>query len=187
MVDYSHYENDHDGYYDNGGGRSGGYDDADADQFGEGSSLGLSKILQDVGVDLKNARLFDQRDQAFGSALAEVEDAEDVRYMDDEDAAEESLEDQQRWARQQAESKRKQAELYRRGREMARQLELQRLAQPESEEDRRMAVMRHVKHVWPDWEVGQRMRMSEVFYETPRMRMERDEEMGRGKRRSTLR
>lgn len=151
--------------------------DDDQDQFQDPSSLGLHRILRQVGVDLSNHdSVFDSSGAGDAVALADadVSDGED-RFEDDVSDPETSgeKEDRERQERKRAAEE---------ARWMKRAMEMQGTVQPKAVIAKANPADK-VKKVWPDWEPGQRMKMTEIFYETPLMQLKRDAELYKAKRR----
>jgi hypothetical protein len=151
--------------------------DEDQDRFNDPSSLGLHRILRDVGIDLSaHDSVFDSSGAGGALALADadVSDGED-KFEDDVSDPETAGEKEDRRLQ---ERKRATEE----ARWMKRAMEMQKEVKTKVAPREKDALAK-VRKVWPDWERGQRMRMTEVFYDTPLMQSKREVETNKAKRR----
>ena len=162
---------------------------SDDEDIGGVDALGFNKILQDVGIDLNTSGLssvFGSNAEAGGSgsrsAFASLDNnADDDKYEDisdselpeDSDAQqvrEKRLKDEERWYRKamamQAKAESGDA-VARRKRKAAKRGE---------------TAIDTVGRIWPEWEKGKRLRMSEVFYQTPATTKALEAELRRRKR-----
>lgn len=147
-------------------------------------SLGLGKLLASEGVDSRGLSTLLSRGgggEASGTAnFADVESDDDAKYEDDladddmlpETEAERASRDKER----QEEARYKRMAL-----QMNRELEDSRArkGKGKAQQDPQMVV----KKIWPDFEPGRRLRMTNVLYETPLMRQQHDHDVQRKKRR----
>lgn len=152
------------------------------DRFDDPSSLGLHRILQQAGVDVSTLNsVYDTSDGRNGDsatrALAELDasDDDDAKFMDDVSVSENEEEVQERQVRQAKEEQERQ-------RYIRRALQMQKEVRAKPLNAKEIAAEK-VKKVWSDWERGQRLRMTEVFYDTPAMQKERERELVQAKRR----
>lgn len=155
--------------------------DAEDDFLG---SLGLGKLLASEGVDSRGLSTLLSRGgggEASGSAnFADVESDEDAKYEDD--LADDDMLPETEAERAARDKERQEEARYRRmALQMNRELEDSRArkGKGKAEQDPQMVV----KKIWPDFEPGRRLRMTDVLYETPLMRRQHDQEVQRKKRR----
>ncbi|WVQ97109.1 hypothetical protein IAU59_004219 [Kwoniella sp. CBS 9459] len=149
------------------------------DTLGSIGSLGLTSVLASAGVDLASLGSF--LGEASGTSsrqLAEVEaeDNED-KYEDDisdDELPSESKEDAAARQREQEARRREEERWIRKGMEM--QADLAGKGKGKAKEKTMVEAMGKTKEqreleeilkIWPGFEKGKRLRMSEVFYETP--------------------
>lgn len=157
--------------------------DEDDDQLGSVTSLGLSRVLASAGID-PNAfsNFFEKNGESSSRRFAEV-DAEDgeEKYEDDVsdgELPEESAEDKAARAREATARKREEERWYRRAlEEQARPPPVPK-PQPKAE-----SQQERLRKVWPEFEKGKRLKMTEVLYETPAERAAYKEATNRKKRR----
>lgn len=154
--------------------------DDDEARLGDTASLGLQRILQQAGVDASTISSILDTSGGQGGASAsgaqalideDVSDGED-RFMDDVSDVESVGEKEARQRKTAADE----------ARWMKRAMQMQQEIRPKAvtqKEDRQGKVQK----VWPEWEKGQRLRMTEVFYDTPSMVSKREAELGQAKRR----
>ena len=173
-------------------------DDED-DGLGFSLGLGLGGVLQDAGVDVAAFSSFFGSSEADPSGtsgknadgaarLAEIEgEDDDGKYMDDDDdlgasglalaGGEDAEAEREARARAQAKEKAEQEEWMRRGLEMQREAEQKAAAkrrklnaqQRDGEGKKEETPLEVVRRMWPGWQPGDRLRMSQVFYQTPVM------------------
>jgi len=162
---------------------------SDDEDFGGVDALGFNKILQDVGIDLNTSGLssvFGGNAEAGGSgsrsAFASIdnnidddkyEDVSDSELPEDEEAQkirDKRIRDEERWYRK-AMAMQAKAES---GDAVARR--------KRKAEKREETAIDMVGRIWPDWDKGKRLRMSEVFYQTPAMTKMFEAELRRRKR-----
>lgn len=175
------------------------------DQLGSVTSLGLHRVLASAGVDPNSfASFFDKTTSGSGvgagpsSASAsrhfgEIEAEEDQeKYEDDiseDELPAESAEDARAREREQAVRKAEEDRWVRRAMEMQRAGPQTGVALGDDEKRRRKKEKERreqrerVKSIWPEFRTGQRLRMTEVLYETPADKRAHEEVMARKKRR----
>ena len=156
-------------------------DEDEEDRLDDTTSFGLHRVLQQAGVDLStftsvygNSGQGVSQVNANALADADISDAED-KYEDDASLADS---DDETRIREQLERKRISDE----------QRWMKKAMQMEKEIKTRVKVVKDdplmkVRKVWPEWEKGQRLKMTEVFYDTPLMQMQRDRQSLQSKRR----
>jgi hypothetical protein len=153
--------------------------DADEDDLGASSSFGLNRVLASSGIDPAAFSNFFSKSGRSSSAFADVDaNSDEDRYEDDISDAEspiENVEDVRAREREQAAAKAEEERWYRRAMEMQRDIGKAKVQEKVTGE------MDRVREVWPEFEIGRRLRMTEVFYETPKQR--RGWEASRRKRR----
>lgn len=170
------------------------------DGLGPSNLLGLGKILLSAGVDVGEfTNAFDksgsgssvQANNARARAFAEIEDSdEEAGYMDDDadidmDDTGESMEERATRERAAARARADEERWMKRGMEMQRQAESAAKKKisdriKDEQEGRELTPLEKIRKVWPDWQPGQKMRLSEVFYQSPVVRDR--EEVDRKKR-----
>lgn len=160
--------------------------ETDNDILSSVSSLGLGRLLASVGVDSNSVSNFLDRD-GDGSTSKRIADddlgSDDGKYMDDVSDSELPAETE---AEQRAREKEKmeEARYLRKAIESGKRIAAEgaRVKQKEKEKEKRTETD-EVKDVWPDFEKGKRLRMTEVFYETPEMRKGYEVDLSKKKRR----
>jgi transcription initiation factor TFIID subunit 1 len=177
------------------------------DQLGSVTSLGLHRVLASAGVDPNSfASFFDKTTSGSGDGagpssasasrhFGEIEAEDDQeKYEDDiseDELPAESAEDARAREREQAVRKAEEDRWFRRAMEMQRAGPgLQSGVKIGDDEKRRrkkekerQAQRERVKSIWPEFRTGQRLRMTEVLYETPADKRAHEEVMARKKRR----
>lgn len=146
-------------------------------RFKDPTTLGLHRILRQVGIDLSaHDAGFDNSGANGVVALADadVSDGED-RFEDEPSDVESAGEKEDR----EAQARRRATE---ESRWMKRAMEMQRAVQPKTVKAK-ADPLEKVRKVWPEWEKGQRMKMTEIFYDTPLMQSNREAELHKAKRR----
>ncbi|WVR05721.1 hypothetical protein IAU60_002745 [Kwoniella sp. DSM 27419] len=143
--------------------------------LGSIGSLGLSSILASAGVDISSLGSF--LGEASGTSskqLAEVEAEDDEdKYEDDLSDGElpaESHEDAMARQREQELRRREEERWIRKGMEMQAGKGKGRMADGDGETGKKTKnemELEKMLSIWPGFEKGKRLRMSEVFYETP--------------------
>jgi hypothetical protein len=152
--------------------------DSDDDVIGSVGSLGLGRLLASEGVDPNALSTLLSRTGGPSSQrfAAEVElNSDEEKYMDDVSDGElpaETEEDRISRAREQAEEAR-----FRR-----KALEMMKAAVP-AKVNTQAEEEKVVKKVWPSFEKGKRIKMSQIFYETPADKREYQINLARKKRR----
>lgn len=158
-------------------------DEVQEDDPLESTSLGLSRVLASAGVDTSTLSRFlpaSSTQQGFHDIDAES-DNED-KYEDDVSEHELAPESSADAARRDQEQ-RDQERWVRRAMEMQAQVGKAVEGAAEKKARQRQREWEEIKRVWPAYEKGKRLKMSEVFYETPQMRQEWANELKRAKRR----
>jgi hypothetical protein len=163
--------------------------DSDEDDLG---TAGLDKVLASVGVDVSSFSSFFSKsggqDDRGGNLLAgvDVDSGDEDKYEDDISDGElpqENIEDVRKREREQARRKLEEERLIRRGLELQKQVSGTAGKKTiKKEEDQGDIVQR----VWPDFTKGKRLRMSEVFYETPGQRRSYEVGFQKAKRRKLV-
>ncbi|WWD18061.1 hypothetical protein CI109_102508 [Kwoniella shandongensis] len=145
------------------------------DTLGSIGAFGLHSILASTGVDPSSlSAIFGEASATSSKHFAEVEaEDDDAKYEDDlsdeDHLPAEREEDMLAREREQEARKREEERWIRKGME---------LAQSQAGEggkgkgkativDKKEEGLRKVKKIWPEFEHGKRLRMSEVFYQTP--------------------
>jgi hypothetical protein len=180
--------------------------DSDSDDgLGPSSFLGLNKILQSAGVDVAEfTTAFNKAgpsshglaNDARARAFAEVEDSdEDAAYMDDELDADlrgddygETAEERSARERAAARAKADEEKWLKRGMEMQQQAEVKARKKKvdrarDEAEGKELTTLEKIRQVWPGWQPGQTMRLSEVFYQSPLVK-QKEEAEGRKRKRA---
>ena len=140
------------------------------DDLGASTSFGLNRVLASSGVDPAAFSDFFSRTggTSSGAAFADVDaNSDEDRYEDDVSDAElpaENVEEVRARQREQASIRAEEARWYRRA------MEMQQDEGKKKVQEKVMNEVDMVKEVWPDFQKGRRLRMSEVFYETPKQR-----------------
>jgi len=143
----------------------------DEEDLGLSGLSGLDRVLASVGVDVSAFSSFYSKTSGGNSkasgilADVDVDSGDDDKYEDDisdKELQPESAEDIAARKKSEADAER----MIRRG------LQLQREIQQKGEDvsvkkDKEEEAREAVKKNWPDFAKGRRLRMSEVFYETP--------------------
>ena len=161
---------------------------SDEDALG-GASFGLSRVLADSGIDPSTFSSFFSKTGGGPShtAFDEVDAAsdEDAKYEDDvsdSDLPKESEEETRMRATRKAEEER----WVRRAAELQRSLHSEKEGAERDRKRRKKALdaEARIKLVWPDYEPGKRLRMSEIFYETPLQSRQWQKGLNRAKRKT---
>jgi len=136
--------------------------DLDEDDVGASSSFGLNRVLASSGID-PNAfsSFFSKTGGTSSSAFADLDaNSDSDKYEDDVSDIEQPVEDVRAREREKADEER----WYRRAMEMQKEAEKRKV------QDKVFDEMDRVREVWPDFVKGRRLRMTEVFYETPKQK-----------------
>ena len=159
--------------------------ETEEDDFGAVSSLGLNRILADSGIDPAAFSSFFSKTGGgqSSSAFAQVEVEDDPeKYEDDVSDSElpaESAEEAQLRRKRAAEEDR----WYRRARDMQRRAEGGAEKRKRKQAQMAVGLEEQVKRIWPEFEMGKRLKMSEVFYETPAQVKNLEVVLGKNKKR----
>ncbi|ORY20963.1 hypothetical protein BCR39DRAFT_554452 [Naematelia encephala] len=140
------------------------------------SGLGLSSVLASVGID---PSFLDRAGVVGSSSVANQlqEDDAEEKYMDD--VSEVSLPSEgEEVKKARAAEQASEARFRRQAEKMMADAERKKKSLKKEE-----GAEQRVKRVWPDFEKGKRLKMTEVFYDTPMMRKVWAEEVSRNKRR----
>ena len=133
-------------------------------------ALGLGKILADSGVDpAAFNNLYSKTGGTSSNAYAGIDDGsdDDAKYMDDD--VDDALPEDADAARVRQEREAEEERWYQRAVEMQRKAEGKNAvaARKRKAAKREESALEVVKRIWPEWEKGKRLKMSQVFYETP--------------------
>ena len=157
--------------------------EVEENDLGASSSFGLNRILASSGVDPAAFSNFLSKTggSTSATAFADVDaNSDEDRYEDDVSDAElpaENVEEIRARQREQASMRAEEERWYRRA------MEMQRVQGKKKVQEKVMNDIDMVKEVWPDFQKGRRLRMSEVFYETPKQRRGWEAGFARRKRR----
>lgn len=151
-------------------------------------SLGLGKLLASEGVDSSGlSTLLSRGGGGEASTSAQFADV-DNQDSDDEAKYEDDLSDNdlpeteaEKMAR--AKERQEEARYKRMALQMNQELEDSRAAKGKGKGKATNDPKDVVRRVWPDFEPGRRLRMTDVLYETPQMRHQYERESQRKKRR----
>jgi transcription initiation factor TFIID subunit 1 len=157
---------------------------SDDEDIGGAASLGINKILLDSGVDPESfSSLFSKTGGGRSSkAFAEVEaEDDDAKFMDDVSDSEMPA-DTEEEMRAKAARERDEARWYNRAMQMQREAEVKVKEQKRKDKEKILDVMEEVKVLWPDFAPGKRLKMSEVFYDSPAFRRALNGALGKRKR-----
>ncbi|RXK42077.1 transcription initiation factor TFIID subunit 1 [Tremella mesenterica] len=159
--------------------------DIDDNDLGNVSSLGLGRILAESGVDPASLDSFFGRSAATAQiAQVEAESDDDAKYMDDvsdSELPEENDEEKQRRQQQQVDNKAAEDRYMKKALEMQRQM-LESGVKVKKEKEQ-VDESTKVKQIWPEFEPGKPLKMSEIFYETPSATRAYEANLSRKKRR----
>jgi len=143
-----------------------------------GSAFGLGGVLAEIGVESSALSAFLERTEGRASrdlaAAIEVEAEADDKFMDDVSEAslpDENDEDRQARIREQAAIKAEEDRWARRAAAEMAGTAGPSLAEKKKRRQREETEKDLLKKVWPDFQQGTLLRMSEIFYETPADRM----------------
>ncbi|WWC66567.1 uncharacterized protein I206_100470 [Kwoniella pini CBS 10737] len=144
--------------------------------LGSVASFGLSSVLAGAGIDLSSLGSFLGEGGGSSSkqiAEIEAEDNDEDKYMSDpfsDGDVEENAEDRKR---EEEARKREEERWIRKGMELANNLSIGdkgKSKMVDNVKSKKEKELDQVKKIWPGFEPGKRLRMSEVFYETPQDR-----------------
>lgn len=147
---------------------------SDENDLGASSSLGLGRILASSGVDpAAFSSFFSKTGGNSSSAFADLDAASDNSDKYEDDISDTSLpgenvEELRSREREQAAVQAEQERWYRRAKEMQR--EQDEGSGTRVKVEKVLDEIGMVKEIWPGYEKGGRLRMTEVFYETPKQR-----------------
>lgn len=141
-------------------------------------SLGLGRILASAGIDPSSIGSFLGDAGQSSKELTQVElDEDDAKFEDDisdDELPEEGEEERRQREIDQEARKREQERWMRKGLEMMKKsMEQQQTKDKKGKQkadDGKTQEERHLEEarkIWPDFDKGKRLRMSEIFYETP--------------------
>lgn len=147
-------------------------------------SLGLGKLLASEGVDSRRLSTLLSRggggEASTSANFADVDSDEDAKYEDD--LSDNDMLPETETERAAREKERQEEARYKRmALQMNRELEDSRArkGKGKAQQDPQMVV----KKIWPEFERGWRLRMTDVLYETPLMRRQHEHEVQSKKRR----
>jgi hypothetical protein len=151
-------------------------------------SLGLGKLLASEGVDSSglNTLLSRGGEASASNELANVDnDSDDDAKYEDDLSDHDLLPETEAEKAARAKEKQEEARYRRMALQMNKELEAKRSAdkgKTKSKEDPKDVV----KRIWPEFEPGRRLRMTDVLYETPYAREQYKEASYRRKRRKVI-
>lgn len=151
-------------------------------------SLGLGKLLASEGVDSSGLTTLLSRGgggEASSSAqFADVDNQdsdEEAKYMDD--VSDNDLPETEAEKAARAKERQEEARYKRMALQMNRELEETRAKQGKGKGKAQHDPKDVVRRIWPEFEQGRRLRMTDVLYETPMTRKHLEHELQRKKRR----
>nr|XP_019049032.1 transcription initiation factor TFIID subunit 1 [Kwoniella bestiolae CBS 10118]OCF27962.1 transcription initiation factor TFIID subunit 1 [Kwoniella bestiolae CBS 10118] len=140
--------------------------------LGSVASFGLSSVLASAGIDLSSLGSFLGEGSASSSkqiAEIEAEDNDEDKYEDDISVdGMEGEEDAEQRKRDEERRKREEERWIRKGLELTAAVDKGK--GKEKEKTKKDRELEQVMKIWPDFQQGKRLRMSEIFYETPQDR-----------------
>lgn len=156
--------------------------ESDEDELGASSSFGLHRVLASSGVDpAAFSDFFSKTGGTSSRAFADVDaNSDEDRYEDDVSDGglpAENVEEVRAREREQTAIKAEEARWYRKA------MEMQRDEGKRKVQEKVLDEVERVREVWPEFEKGRRLKMTEVFYETPKQRRGREVGFNRRKRR----
>ena len=139
--------------------------DINGDDLGESSSFGLNRVLASSGIDPASFSSFYSKTGGISSsAFPDVDANSDSDKYEDDVSDVELPEEAQARDKERAAIKADEERWYRKA------MEMQKVGESKRVQEKVVNEMDRVKEVWPDFEKGRRLRMTEIFYETPKQR-----------------